>query len=173
MRKTISLFLVFSLLTSSIPLTAKEKKGADLIVQKTDGAQVRGELIAVKESSLLLMERDSGVDVSVDIKELGVITIAKKSKLLRGAGLGFLIGAGTGAIYMAVATNVNDSRFGWMGLSAAVVGSAGALLGLLIVVISGTASKTTKTIQIEGKSDSEIQEILERLRKKARIKNAQ
>ena len=50
MRKTISLFLMFSVLSLSVPLTAKERKGADLIVQKTGGQQVRGELIAVKEN---------------------------------------------------------------------------------------------------------------------------
>ncbi len=69
MKKFISLFLVFSILTLSIPLTAKERKGADLIIQKIDGQQVRGEFIAVKENSLLLLDRDTGADVTVDIED--------------------------------------------------------------------------------------------------------
>ena len=66
MKKFVTLFLAFSILMLSVPLTAKERKGADLLIQKKDGAQVRGELIAMKENSLLLMERDSGADVTVD-----------------------------------------------------------------------------------------------------------
>jgi hypothetical protein len=46
MRKTISLFLVFSILLLWRGIFVQERKGADLIIQKTDGATVRGELIA-------------------------------------------------------------------------------------------------------------------------------
>ena len=44
------------------------------------------------------------------------------------------------------------------------------------LVIGGTVGTVVgidKIIHIEGKSDSEIQEILEKLRKKARVRNAQ
>jgi hypothetical protein len=169
MKRTISLFLVASVIVISTPLSAKERKGADVIIQKKDGIQLRGELIAVKENSLLLLDRESGGDVTVDVEEIIVITTVKKSKYLLGAGLGFLIGAAAGATFIAV-KGVNDSYLGWMGLSAAVLGSAGALLGFIFVAF--TASGKTKVIQIEGKSDAEIQKILEKLRKKARIKNA-
>ena len=60
MKKSISLFLMFSILSLSVNMFAKERKGADLIIQKVDGQQVRGELIAVKQTSLLLLERESG-----------------------------------------------------------------------------------------------------------------
>jgi hypothetical protein len=42
MRKIIALFLVFSVLSFSMNLIAKENGGADLIIQKKDGQQVRG-----------------------------------------------------------------------------------------------------------------------------------
>ena len=45
---------MFSILALSGNLFAKERKGADLIVQRTDGTKVRGELIAIKENSLLM-----------------------------------------------------------------------------------------------------------------------
>ena len=99
MKRFISLLLVVSILSLSIPLTAKERKGADLIVQKTDGAKVRGELIAVKENSLLLKERDTGADVSVDIGDVEVIRIVKKQKILKGAGWGVLSGGVVGASF--------------------------------------------------------------------------
>jgi hypothetical protein len=79
MKKFISLFLVVSILLLSMPLKAKERKGADLIIQKTDGTQVRSELIAVKENSLLLLERDSGAHVSKVIwrDNIGVVSEKK------------------------------------------------------------------------------------------------
>jgi hypothetical protein len=45
--------------------------------------------------------------------------------------------------------------------------------GLTIGVIVGESISVDKVVKIEEKSDSEIQEILEKLRKKARKKNAQ
>jgi len=65
MKKIIPLFLVFSLLALSGNLLAKERRGAELIVQKKDGQQVRGELITVKEHSLLLLD-SKGKDASID-----------------------------------------------------------------------------------------------------------
>jgi len=93
MSKKLLVLVLVCILIFPLGLAAKEKKGADLIIQKTDGTQIGGELIAVKENSLLLLDRESGVDVSVDVKDIIVITIVKKSKALQGAGLGFLISA--------------------------------------------------------------------------------
>jgi len=106
MKKFIALFLVFSILALSGNMFAKERKGADLIIQKKYGQQVRGELIAVKENSLLLLGRESGVDVTVDIDNVKVITIVGKSKASGGAVLGLLIGAGVGAIVGLVADKI-------------------------------------------------------------------
>lgn len=162
MKKFISLFLVVSVLTLSIPLTAKERRGADLIVQKTDGTQVRGELIAVKQTSLLLLERDSGADVTVEIEDIRVITIVKKSRTGKFA---LLIGASLGLI--GSITSIWDEEYGFVEPFV-----MGAIFGALIGVIVGAIAGIDKTIQIEGKSDSEIQEILEKLYKKARVRNA-
>ncbi len=166
---------------------AKEKRGANIEIYKTDQViklkmegtpwerhniepDIRGELIAVKENSLLLMERESGADVIVDIAEVGVITIAKKSQLLLGAGLGTLIGTGVGAVIGA-----SMHEYGDWGPPDELKETlpVGALLGLLMGTITGLNAGTTKTFQIEGRSDAEIQEILEYLRKKARVRNSQ
>jgi hypothetical protein len=47
MKKFISLFLVFSILLLSGNIFPKERKGAELIIQKLDGQQAKGELIAM------------------------------------------------------------------------------------------------------------------------------
>ena len=175
MKRFISLLLVVSILTLSIPLTAKEKRGADLIIQKTDGQQVRGELIAVKENSLLLLERDSGADVTVDIGEVSSIRILKKSKILSGAWKGLLIFGGAGALlgtYWSVTDEGFRDEYGALFAPIICIGFFGGI-GLLLGAIVGAASGIDETIQMQYKSDSEIQESLEKLRKKARVRNSQ
>lgn len=172
MKKFISLFLVFSILVLSGNLFAKERKGADLIIQKTDGTQVSGELIAVKKTSLLLLERESGADVTVDIRNMEMVKI-KKSKTLLGASLGFLTGVGVAAL----GTEIGWEIWSWAPKDTktkyrimAWVGAFSGLLGAWIGSIIGGASKT---IQFAGKSDPDINFILEKLRKKARVPNFQ
>ena len=175
MKKFISLFLVYSVLNIScttISPTRREigpkKKGAYLIIQKTDGIQVRGWLIAVKENSLLLMDRDSGADVSVNVKNISVITHVKRSKGLKVVGTSV---ASCLAVFMG--TIIWADVFGPPELAEQGPIGLGLIAGLIGFVAGQNLVKNTKTYQVEGKPDSEIQEILEKLRKKARIKNAQ
>ena len=117
------------------------------------------------------MDSDSGADVSIDIGDIREIKIVKKSKAWIGAGIGFLIGVVPGAIIGYNAINGKDpghhKRAAFMG--GLIIGLLGSIPGALI----GSAFGIDKKIQIEGKSDSEIKEILEKLRKKARVKNFQ
>jgi len=184
MKKCISLFLVFSLFVLSGNLYAK-KKGAELIVQKIVGQQVRGELITVKENSLLLLDSESGADVSVDIREIKLIEIVKKSKSLAWGGIGLVSGAVIGALigYLqgddpsGMTTGFGppmpfpclftaDEKAFYSGIGWGVIG--GALGG-----IGGAIAGADKTIQIEGKSETEIRKALNKLRKKARVRNFQ
>ena len=88
-KKLLSLFLIFSLLMINCATLSRlkekrekrKKHGANLIIQKINGQQVSGELITVKPSSLLLLNTE-GKDVSVDIEEIKVIRVVKKSKRL-------------------------------------------------------------------------------------------
>ncbi len=145
----------------SANLYAKERRGAKLIITKKDGQQTEGELITVKPNSLLLLNTE-GKDVSVGIADIKVIRVMKKSKPLLGAGIGLLIGVVPGALI--------GYRVGWRTSEGAlwggvVGGLAGALIGCFIGIYLGKEA----TIQIGGMSDSEIQEALDKLRKKARI----
>jgi len=168
-KKFISLFLVVSLLALSGNLYAK-KRGAELLIQKKNGSSFKGELIAVKENSLLLLQ-DSVVDVSIDIEDIKIIRIVKKSKLLKGMGIGLLIGAGGGAIL----GYAQGDGYGTMAMTAEsnalAFGMAFCFLGLLTGLGLGAAAGTDKTIQIEGKSNTEIQKTMDKLRKKARIRD--
>jgi hypothetical protein len=161
-------FLFVLVCTFFVPLglMAKEKRGADIIIQKTDGQQLSGELVAVRCDSLLILN-SNGADITFKINNIRNITIIKKAKLLKGMGWGLFIGGGVGfGLGKAMETAETPD---WEYLTMPV----GAGIGLLVGGIISSASGKDKTIQIEGKSDSEIQAELEKLRKKARIPDYQ
>ncbi len=62
-------------------IAKKQKHGTQLIVQKRDGQEIRGELIAVKHNSLLLLKFESAAEVSIEIIDIKVIKVIKKSLL--------------------------------------------------------------------------------------------
>jgi hypothetical protein len=178
MKKLIVLLLIITFMgmncatyerEEDINLEPGQKPGAKLVIQKKDGQQVKGELIAVKKNSLLLKESGTEVDASVDIKDVSVITIVKKSKTSMGAALGLSTGVLIGAInYSANKKNSWGESFEatwtWFGLT---------ILGLLLGAGMGASAGKDKTIQIEGKTEKEIEITLEELRKKARVPNFQ
>jgi hypothetical protein len=174
MKKFIALLLIFSVISLYGNMYAKEKRGIDLLVQKTDGVQIRGELIAVKKNSLLLKESESGADMTVDVDDLKVITIVKKSKVWIGGGYGFLGGASLGAV---IGIALGDDPPGWFSYTAAekafMFGAALGLIGIIIGGIFGAASGTDETIHFETMSEQQINFKLENLRKKARVPNFQ
>jgi len=148
------------------------KTGALIEIQGKEGGYIVGELIAVKKKSLLICEYATGRDLFVDIRDIKTITIGKKSKAMLGAGIGGLIGGGMGALVGAGEKQGSLGIFSKednMLIGAAVFGAFGALIGGGIGSIAGI----DKTIQIEGKSDSEIKKILGDLSKKARVSDFQ
>ena len=164
-KKLVSLFLVISLVMLSANLYAKERRGAKFIITKKNGYQTEGELITVKPNSLLLLSI-TGRDVSVDIADIKVIRVVKKSKLLTGAWVGIAVGGGAGVL-------IGGSASEGMSLSPSgargVLGVFGAVVGLLVGGTIGAVVGMDKKIRIEEMTDSEINEALEKLRKKARI----
>jgi len=179
-NKFVPLFLIFSFLILSGNLSAKKRNGAGLVIQKKDGKQEAGELIAVKQNSLLLLDY-KGVDLSVNIGEIRVIEIVKKSKTLVSGGIGLVSGAAIGALIGFLQGDdppgmitgfghsipipgilTADEKALYRGISCGILG--GALGG-----IAGTIAGIDKRIQIEGKSEAEIKKVLNKLQKKARV----
>ena len=176
-KKFVTLFLVISLLaTNCSSLRTLERKrekgrkhGAVLIIQKKDGRQIKGELITVKQNSLLLLDSATGADVSTNVNYIKVIKILKRSKIWEGIKIGGLTGALCGLLLSltnSLPWQVWPTRhFYWWG--AMLGGFFGGVLGGGVYAFAGA----DKTIQIEGMSDSEIQETLDELSKKARIRD--
>jgi hypothetical protein len=167
-KKLINLFLVISLLIFSMTLTAKERRGSEVVVHFKDGQQVRGELIAVKQNSLLLKESEKGTDVSVEVSEIKVIIIVKKSKAVTGAIVGGVVGV-IGGVALGYASEY--SEYGEIAHPSTLV-KAGLFLGAVCAIagmLVGIPLGIDQTVQIEGKTDPDINKLLEDLRKKARV----
>ncbi|MBA7649451.1 hypothetical protein ES703_57248 [subsurface metagenome] len=174
-KKLVSLFLVFSLVAISCTTIKTpgqmriepKKRGTNLVIQKKDGRQISGELIAVKENSLLLLDSESGADVSVDIKDIKVIKM-KKSMTRLGMGIGCVAGVLTGLGFAKALSDLHDGIDSqWYLILPLICAVPLSFLGGII----GGFVKADKTIQIEGMTDSEIKDAMDKLRKKARIRD--
>jgi hypothetical protein len=141
-------------------LSARERRGANIIVTLKDGHFSAGELIAVKPDSLLLL---AGKDESVDLIGIRSIRIVRKSKARLGGVYGILAGTLIGGIEVALEGGARVE----IGLGIVFGGILGGVVGLGVGAIAGT----DKTIQFEGKSESEVGLALAYLRGKARIRD--
>jgi hypothetical protein len=153
---------VLALLILVLPgaLSARERRGANLVITLKDGHFVTGELIAVKPDSLLLLAEK---DESVDLAGIRSIRIVRKSKARLGGLYGSLAGTLIGGIEVALEGGTRTE----IGLGLVFGGILGGAVGLGVGAIAGT----DKTIQFEGKSESEIKQALSYLRGKARIRD--
>ena len=173
-NKVLVLVVVFSLLICSENIMAKDRRGAELMITKIDSQQIAGELVAVKPSSLLLLDPKTGADVSIEIGDIAVIIIMKKSKAWTGGAFGFAVGALAGISIGALIGSISEEDGGGLSFGSfisvvAVFGAISAIPGVIIGAILGT----DKTIQVKGKSPEQIKAVLEKLRSRARITNFQ
>ena len=157
--KLVAMVLAFLVLVLPGALSARERRGANLVITLRDGQQIKGELIAIKPDSLLLL---AGKDESVDLVGIKSIRIVKKDKGGLGGICGLLAGVAVSAIYAKTQPEEDMA-----GLSVLVFAPAGVVIGVLAGLLAGK----DKTIQLEGKSESEVRQALAYLRNKARIRD--
>jgi hypothetical protein len=138
----------------------EQKHGAKLVITKKNGYQTEGELITVKPNSLLLLDTE-GKDESVDIADIKVIRIVKKSKAWK---YGLVGGVGIGLIFEIAGMAEEHGFF-------ATLIESFIMFGLPVAGIVAIIEGKDKTIHFEGMSDLEIKEAMEKLRKKARIRD--
>jgi hypothetical protein len=170
-KKQILIFCVLCLMALSGNLAAKERHGANTVITKKDGRAVKGELIAVKMDSILLLISPWGIDGSIGISDISSIRIAKKSKALIGAISGSLLGGLAGAY---IGQEVGEYHGGLLDFSTAftiIGGAIGVLAGGGGGLLIGSHVKDWEKFDIEGKSPEGIKMILERLRSRARVPN--
>jgi hypothetical protein len=148
--------------TSNLARAKVKKKGAFLEIQKINGEQISGELIAVKRNSLLL--NISGMDRELEIKDFAQIKAGKKSKAGLGATFGCIFGAGGG---FALCVSCCDFRDGLN------CGAAFAFPGILLGTVIGALVRVDDVFKIEGSSPKKMATMLEKLREKARFPDYQ
>lgn len=158
-------------------IIGKSRKGAKLRIYKTDGHQIKGELIAVRKKSILLMESVSSTDVSIGVGEIELIKIMRKPKTLIGTGLGLAIGAGVGALTGFLfgsdqpehPEEPGEYKARTASQKALTVGMLFGLIGAIGGGITGAYAGEEEAIQIGGRTQEEIEAELETLRAKARF----
>ena len=96
-RQLLTLSIVV-LLICPFSLAAK-RKGAQLMIVKEDGQVLEGELLKVKEDSLLIITFGSSNGVTIDIAGISKQKIKRKAKFGKGSLIGLLIGSGLGLLY--------------------------------------------------------------------------
>jgi len=126
-------------------LTAKERRGAEVVIVKKDGNVVQGELLAVKGTDLLIMNTSTSAEVMESLANIQTIErVPKKSKWMTGMIIGAIAGAVTGLVVTPEHPDPTDDMYLTKG-SAAVVGAVG--YGLVGAAIGGMIKD--KAIKVE------------------------
>jgi len=143
--------LAFLILVLPGALSARERRGANLVITLKDGQQIKGELIAVKPDSLLLLAEK---DESIDLLGIKSIRIVRKSKAMLG---GLLAGMVATGIYFSPGGDVDQAFSGQLFVLPACVA---------IGIVAGAMAGTDKIIP-----ESEVRNALGYLRGMARIRD--
>ncbi len=165
-RKIVAVVLVFLCLGLPSVLSAKGRRGAKVIVTFLDGRQVEGELIAVRNASLVLLSpagpgKDGAVG-SIDIRDIQIVRVVKRSR----AAIGLIIGATAGAIGGSIVRHEHSSNDDSLGKVAwaAVLEVSSALAG----VVLGAAAGTDDKMAIAGQPEPAVERALAKLARVSR-----
>lgn len=171
-ERLVALILVFSLVALSGNLMAAERKGVRLVIQKTDGQEIKGELVAVKRDSLLILDAETETDTNINLNIIDVITVDNKSLMFEmGVGASLLAGAARLSLHSVFqkAEETEEEATVHHLYKVLTWGAIGGGVGL----VAGAFFGINKTIRIQGESDADIQSALEKLSKKARVRGIQ
>lgn len=170
MRKLSILLGILLSATVSTSLSAKERHGADIVIVTKNASTVRGELIAVKDHSIVVLDHATKGDVSVDVPDMVSLSVkvARKGSALPLATLGFLALGGLGAVVGHELGKSDGSpvdfetefTIGGAAIGGIIGGGGGYLL---------SKKKRQEVYHFQGKSPEEVLTILARLRTYARV----
>lgn len=158
--RSIAVSLVIVLLALPGGLSAKERKGATVVVTRLDGSQARGELVAVKPDALLLSIE--GTDLSVPLPEIDAVRIVRKSRAVLYGGVG--AAAGLGGMGLAIGGAGPELDY------AAAKVLAGGGIGLIAGAIAGTITGIDRKFPVAGRPAAEVARYWARLASYAREK---
>ncbi|HSA95703.1 MAG TPA: hypothetical protein VLJ16_06620 [Acidobacteriota bacterium] len=157
LASVIVLALFSYLLAFPADMAAKGRRGAEIIVSRLDGSDVKGELVAVKPDSLLLLSE--GRDVSIGLAEVRSLVIVRKSKSGLLAGIGGGAGAAAGATFGAYAFKSGGDDEPSSLRNGLIFGGLGALAGLLANSVLTLDSR----FDVAGKPEADAARFWDRL----------
>jgi len=156
----LAVVLIFGL---SGGLSAKGRSGADLLITLKNGSKYRGELIAVRPDSLLLLDHRIGKDETAAVADIATVRVVRRSKAWQGLLIGFVPGAVGGAALGAHASAGDNPQLGAFA-GGVVIGGIAGLVGLA----AGFAAGLDTEIAFAGLPESERSRILAKLDRRAR-----
>jgi hypothetical protein len=171
----VALIAVFGLALAAPALEAKEREGAQVIITKTDSSTVQGELLAVMDDKLILMD-NSAAGVTIGLTDVRDVKVIKKGRFWKGAGIGLVAGAAIGALVGAAAYEPPHLENGWFPVPmfyfsrGELALGGGVLGGVLGGVIGGVITATThgQKIKINAQSPESLAKTIAELRKLAK-----
>jgi hypothetical protein len=157
-----TMLLVFVISLASLPLSAGERRGSDVVVTLTDGSKIKGELLAVKTGALLVFERAAHQGKSIDLGQVANVKVLKTFWGLTGMVFGF--GLGTGIFKL----TYDDSK-----CCGDQMGSSLIILAICTLAggIFGALKSVPTQITLTGGSYQRTQQNLEKLKRYAREKD--
>ena len=165
----------FILCLFSAGLSYAEKRGANVIVTLKDRPPAGGELVAVWEDSLVLLESNSQADLTIDFREIKSVQIVRNSKSSLGLVCGGAVGLGISAAILDPHDNSGEGGF-WSGFRNGMArkGKAvGLVLGTAVLgAVIGKAIGEDTIIVVQGNPPLTVKKILWKLRPKARMPDA-
>jgi len=161
--KLVATILAILMLALPGTLSAANWRGINIIVTTQDGRQFRGELIAVKPDSLVLLDAEHK-DLSILVPEIKNIKVRRRSKALQGLLYGFLAGAVGGAIWGGISADDEWGVAGGAFLGGLFIAPPTSLLGLVAGMGAGLDDET----DLAGLPEPELDRILAKLSRQAR-----
>ena len=104
------------------------KKGALVVVHTKEGKTVKGELLLVKNDSIILMDSFAGLDIPFKVEIIKKVVIKKKGGVFHGLSVGGVFG-GVGGALLGFLSGDGDGWFSAEG-SAVFLGMSGGALGI-------------------------------------------
>jgi hypothetical protein len=156
--------IALSVLLGPFDLTAREKRGAWLRIEKTDGSKFEGELLKVSGETLVLLLGGSHSGGEVSLDEIKTLGIKRKKNVWGGIGIGFLGGLAGGYFIGKVSESGDPCQDFILQVSTAFFG---AILGMLTGGLIG-GSKRFKEESLAGLADKEMVALLQKLNGLAR-----
>lgn len=151
---------------------AQGRRGALAIVTLRDDSVAAGELIAVKSTSILLLD-SSGKDVSLDLAQVRTIRVSRKSKAGQGAVAGLFLGGLVGVVGGSIQAKATGACPGCEApMMTAGYGILGAGAGLVIGLLGGAHAGKDLVISFDEATELGLRASLLKLRRYARVEDA-